>query len=90
MFVYGSCYMAFVFFSHITIYEFYFNSCEHEIDECQSDPCQNGATCIDLLAEYKCECPEDFVGLQCETLRLVTCDNKPCKFGAKCEDGKSK
>lgn len=32
--------------------------CETEIDECDSDPCQNGGTCIDKVGEYECECTE--------------------------------
>lgn len=64
--------------------------CEHEIDECESNPCQNGGTCHDGLAAYTCSCTEDFIGKQCESLKLITCDNQPCKRGATCKDGKSK
>uniref|UniRef100_A0A667WCJ3 EGF-like domain-containing protein n=1 Tax=Myripristis murdjan TaxID=586833 RepID=A0A667WCJ3_9TELE len=31
--------------------------CISEINECQSQPCQNGGTCIDLINTYKCSCP---------------------------------
>ena len=30
--------------------------CETEIDECLSNPCQNGATCLDVLDRYICRC----------------------------------
>lgn len=30
--------------------------CEVPIDECSSNPCQNGAVCIDLHASYSCAC----------------------------------
>jgi len=38
-----------------------------QVDECQSDPCQNGGTCTDLLGDYSCECKEPFIGKDCET-----------------------
>jgi len=40
--------------------------CESEINECLSDPCQNGGTCIDLFDAYLCECTEFFLGDNCE------------------------
>lgn len=30
--------------------------CNLEIDECMSTPCQNGAVCVDLHADYSCAC----------------------------------
>ncbi|XP_066298234.1 zonadhesin-like [Branchiostoma lanceolatum] len=35
-------------------------------DECRSDPCQNGATCIDQLNGYTCECTAGYKGVNCE------------------------
>ena len=29
-------------------------NCETEINECLSDPCENGGKCIDVVAGYKC------------------------------------
>ena len=26
-----------------------------DIDECDSDPCQNNATCVDLINEFRCD-----------------------------------
>lgn len=37
-----------------------------EIDECDSNPCQNGGLCEDLVASYNCRCPETFFGRNCE------------------------
>lgn len=54
-----------------------------------SKPCHNGGTCINLLGAFKCECTEDYVGKQCEALRLITCENQPCKEGATCENKRS-
>lgn len=31
--------------------------CDLETNECMSEPCQNGAVCIDLHADYLCACP---------------------------------
>nr|XP_054772311.1 platelet endothelial aggregation receptor 1-like [Lytechinus pictus] len=41
--------------------------CETEIDECESNPCQNGATCENYVAIYRCVCPANFTGQQCES-----------------------
>ena len=38
-----------------------------DIDECGSDPCENGGECIDDLNEYECRCKEGFEGTHCET-----------------------
>lgn len=38
-------------------------NCEIEINECQSHPCQNGGTCIDLVGHYICSCPPGTLGM---------------------------
>lgn len=37
-------------------------NCSEEINECLSQPCQNGGTCIDLTNTYKCSCPRGTQG----------------------------
>ena len=37
-----------------------------DIDECASSPCQNGATCVDGLNQYSCECALGFMGRNCQ------------------------
>lgn len=37
-----------------------------DINECDPDPCQNGATCSNLLNAYSCTCPPEFYGTNCE------------------------
>ena len=37
-----------------------------DINECASGPCQNGATCNDLLNRYECNCAPGFNGTNCE------------------------
>ena len=41
--------------------------CEAELDECQSDPCQNGATCLDRLNQFQCVCVPGYSGRLCES-----------------------
>lgn len=36
---------------------YYGNQCENEINECVSDPCENGGTCVDEVNGYTCLCP---------------------------------
>ena len=37
-----------------------------DIDECLSQPCVNGATCIDLVNQYQCVCLSGMYGQACE------------------------
>lgn len=41
--------------------------CELNINECQSNPCRNQATCVDGLNSYSCKCRPGFSGRRCET-----------------------
>ena len=38
-----------------------------DIDECESNPCENDGTCIDMEGEYECECESGYTGTHCET-----------------------
>jgi len=38
-----------------------------EMDECTSNPCVNGGTCVNLITGYGCRCMKDFVGKNCES-----------------------
>lgn len=49
-----------------------------------SNPCQNGATCIDRANSFVCECLVGFVGARCQTLRA--CLSNPCINGGTCND----
>lgn len=36
--------------------------CEANIDDCESNKCQNNATCVDLVQAYHCKCQPGFMG----------------------------
>ena len=38
-----------------------------DIDECDSNPCRNGATCADDVNQYSCICVDGYSGTHCET-----------------------
>ncbi|KAI8486345.1 hypothetical protein Bbelb_358440 [Branchiostoma belcheri] len=42
-----------------------FLGCDNN-DDCQSNPCQNGGTCVDGLDSYSCNCTDRFSGDICE------------------------
>ena len=43
-------------------------------------PCKNGATCLDLVNDYQCNCVPGFTGHDCET-NIDECANNPCQNG---------
>ena len=36
--------------------------CDLDIDECASGPCQNNATCVNGVDEFKCSCKGGYTG----------------------------
>ena len=53
------------------------------INECGSNPCQNGATCIDGSDQYACRCPLGYTGVRCE-IDVNECASSPCKSDSAC------
>ncbi|KAF7648099.1 hypothetical protein LDENG_00162070 [Lucifuga dentata] len=41
--------------------------CEQNIDECASNPCQNGGTCSDQVNGFTCACTSQWTGPLCQT-----------------------
>ncbi|KAH3818161.1 hypothetical protein DPMN_119757 [Dreissena polymorpha] len=56
------------------------------INECVSDPCLNGATCVNGVAKYTCQCSAGWTGNNCQT-DIDECAILPCKYAATCIDG---
>ena len=45
-----------------------FKTCSiSDIDECGSNPCENGGTCTDQVNAYTCECVDGYTGTDCDT-----------------------
>lgn len=67
--------------------------CADEINEClqPTSPCANNATCVDLIADYRCDCVDDWMngtlvqygGRNC-TVELTGCWENECANGASC------
>ncbi|KAL4237626.1 hypothetical protein ACF0H5_002340 [Mactra antiquata] len=56
-----------------------------DINECDSNPCMNGATCSDLFNEYLCECADGYTGTNCQ-IDINECDFQDCLNGGTCID----
>ena len=41
-----------------------------DIDDCSSNPCQNGGTCIDGVNMYTCNCGVGYNGDHCDTCKF--------------------
>lgn len=37
-----------------------------EVNECASNPCQNGGSCSDFVGRYSCSCVQGYSGYSCE------------------------
>lgn len=45
---------------------FFFFSLLTDVDDCQSEPCENGGTCIDKIDSFLCLCLPSYGGDTCE------------------------
>ena len=44
-----------------------------DIDFCNSNPCMDGATCVDHVTSFTCNCPAGYTGDTCETGMFSAC-----------------
>ena len=59
------------------------NRCEHDIDECASNPCENGGTCTQpSIDTYVCDCTDGYDGDECE--KFIGCKSSSCENGGSC------
>ena len=72
---------ALILYIHVSCTCTYICSCA-DIDECASDPCQNGATCNDLINSFSCSCPDSFRGVLCEIFIIPSkhCHETRCEL----------
>ncbi|XP_052694961.1 neurogenic locus notch homolog protein 1-like [Crassostrea angulata] len=54
-----------------------------DIDECLSNPCQNGGTCSNNNGSFTCMCAHDWRGTLCNE-DVDECQSDPCLNGATC------
>ena len=68
-----------------------------DLDECQSEPCHNGGTCLDREAGFECLCKPGWEGIFCEKdtneclsqpcMHDSTCVNLPEGYVCRCDEG---
>ncbi|XP_070552541.1 uncharacterized protein [Ptychodera flava] len=56
-----------------------------DVNECDSNPCQNDGTCTDMIDSYGCKCKDGFTDRNCET-DIVDCEPHSCLNGGTCID----
>ncbi|XDV42015.1 hypothetical protein PO909_010772 [Leuciscus waleckii] len=59
--------------------------CHENINDCVSNPCRNGGTCIDGISSFQCFCSDGWEGDLCN-LNVNECSRSPCKNGGHCVD----
>ena len=65
-----------------TVSNFSLSLSRPDIDDCQSNPCQNGGTCIDEINSFVCLCLPSYGGTTCEKGKLgcINTDKNVLRF----------
>lgn len=57
-------------------------------DDCRSNPCQNGGTCVDMYNDFVCKCTPNWDGKSCSTdvneCAMFAGTELGCQNGASC------
>lgn len=56
------------------------DKCDVEINECSSNPCKSGGTCVNKVNGFHCLCPPSTHGLLCLS-GTDHCAARPCVHG---------
>ena len=56
-----------------------------DILECSSNPCRNGASCLEHTDSYTCACADGYDGIHCEH-EIDECESNPCQNEGTCVD----
>ncbi|KAI2662449.1 Aggrecan core protein [Labeo rohita] len=59
------------------------DKCQFEVDVCHSNPCANGATCVEVEDSFKCLCLPSYEGDRCE-IDVHSCEEGWSKFQGNC------
>ncbi len=43
-----------------------------DVNECASNPCRNGAICLNGMGQYVCQCRDTYTGYDCERSEFTT------------------
>ena len=66
------------------------NGCIQLASHCDPDPCMFGGTCVELLGDYRCQCPSYTSGKNCSIVcpssSCELCSPNPCRNGGLCSD----
>ena len=55
--------------------------CDISTGFCDSDPCLNNGTCMEITDNFTCSCPPPLTGIFCEVDLNDECDPNPCLKG---------
>ena len=58
-------------------------NCETNVNDCYSNPCQQGGVCTDTVGGFSCVCPSGYTGDDC-SIAPDTCSTNACQNGGTC------